>query len=39
MTVLERVRRFILEYAYVSNPEELMDEVSLPEARVSVPPA
>ncbi len=29
MTVAERVRGFILEYFYVSDPEELTDEVSL----------
>ena len=29
MTIQERVRRFILEYFYVSDPEELTDEVSL----------
>jgi len=29
MTVEERVRQFILEYFYVSDPEELTDDVSL----------
>jgi acyl carrier protein len=29
MTIRERVRDFILEYFYVSDPEELTDEVSL----------
>ena len=29
MTIQERVRRFILESFYVSDPEELTDEVSL----------
>jgi len=29
MTIQERVRRFILEYFYVSDPEELTDDVSL----------
>jgi len=29
MTVQERVRRFVLEYFYVSDPGELTDEVSL----------
>jgi acyl carrier protein len=29
MTVQERVRGFILEYFYVSDPEELRDEISL----------
>ena len=29
MTVQERVRDFVLEYFYVSDPEELTDEVSL----------
>jgi acyl carrier protein len=29
MTVQERVRGFILEYFYVSDPEELTDEISL----------
>jgi acyl carrier protein len=29
MTIQERVRGFILEYFYVSDPEELTDELSL----------
>ena len=29
MTVAERVRGFILEYFYVSDPDELTDEISL----------
>ncbi len=29
MTVQDRVRGFILEYFYVSDPEELTDEISL----------
>lgn len=29
MTVQERVRRFILEYFFVSDPDELTDDVSL----------
>ncbi|MGO9179059.1 MAG: acyl carrier protein [Candidatus Limnocylindrales bacterium] len=29
MTIRERVRSFILEYFYVSDPEELTDETSL----------
>jgi acyl carrier protein len=29
MTVQERVRDFVLEYFYVSDPEELTDETSL----------
>ena len=29
MTVEERVRQFILEYFYVSDPDELTDDVSL----------
>jgi acyl carrier protein len=29
MTVQERVRQFVLEYFYVSDPTELTDEISL----------
>ena len=29
MTVQERVRQFVLEYFYVSDPAELTDEISL----------
>jgi acyl carrier protein len=29
MTIQERVRQFILEYFYVSDPDELTDDVSL----------
>ena len=29
MTIQERVKRFILEYFYVSDPEELTEDVSL----------
>jgi acyl carrier protein len=29
MTIQERVRRFILEYFYLSDPAELTDEISL----------
>lgn len=32
MTIEERVRHYILEYFYVSDPEELTDEVSLLES-------
>jgi acyl carrier protein len=29
MTIQERVRQFVLEYFYVSDPAELTDEISL----------